>query len=355
MRREIHDVDRRLVELVAKRLTYARRIGDLKRGLRLPIRDYRVEAEVISDTLRLCRKRGIDPAVGENLMRILIAASVDVQKGEAPPGKRRRSSGKALIIGGRGRMGRWFADYLNSRGMQVSIHDPRGAPRGYAKAKDLEASARSSDVVMIATPMAVAGKAVASIPSDSKALTFDICSLKTPVASALRKSAARGLRVTSLHPMWGPTAGFLSGKNLVVASVGKLKADRAAEALFSDTAVRIVRMGLEEHDEYMAYVLGLAHATSLAFSRTLEKSGHSIDDFADTGGPTFQKQLELSREVSAENPDLYREIQALNPQNAKVYSALVRAIEEIREGRNRPTRFRRMMEGLNRYYGGETK
>lgn len=352
LRRKIHRLDERLVGLVAERLRQAKRIGDVKRRLELPIRDFKVEAEVIGETHKLCRRDGVDPAVGEELMRTLIAASVDAQRSDDRPAPRRAATGSALVIGGRGRMGVWFASYLNSRGLDVLVADPRGPPRGYARAGDVARAAERADVVVVSTPMSVAAASLAAIPRTSRALIFDICSLKTPVERELRLMRRRGQRVTSLHPMWGPKAALLSDKNLAIASVGVNAADRAAAALFSDTAVRIVKMRLEDHDEMMAYVLALSHMTSLAFSRALERSGHSFAEFSHSGGPTFQKQVELSREVSAENPDLYREIQALNPRNAKVYRGLLSAIEEVREGRNSPTRFRRLMEGLDRYYGG---
>ena len=53
LRQEIRDLDRDIIEAAAKRTTLARRIGELKRSVGRPIRNYSVEAEVI----RLAREQ----------------------------------------------------------------------------------------------------------------------------------------------------------------------------------------------------------------------------------------------------------------------------------------------------------
>ncbi|MGQ0536732.1 MAG: chorismate mutase [Methanobacteriota archaeon] len=80
LRERIRSLDATLVEAIAERLTTARRIGELKRQAGLPLRNYVVEAQVIEDVRRRCERHGVDPRLGEEVLRILIAASVKVQE-----------------------------------------------------------------------------------------------------------------------------------------------------------------------------------------------------------------------------------------------------------------------------------
>ena len=45
---------------------------------------------------------------------------------------------RALVIGGRGKMGGWFSDFLASQGFQVTIADPRGGLPGFDQLADCQ-------------------------------------------------------------------------------------------------------------------------------------------------------------------------------------------------------------------------
>lgn len=80
LRREIRDADEVMFRAIARRLKAARRIGELKRRQGLPLRNYDVEAEVIREARRLCKKLKLDQELGEDVMRTLIRAAVHVQE-----------------------------------------------------------------------------------------------------------------------------------------------------------------------------------------------------------------------------------------------------------------------------------
>ena len=87
LRREIRAADRAILANVAKRLRAAKKIGVVKRKRGLPLRNFDVEAEVIAQARALCRRHGIGQALGEELMQMLIRASVQTQ---ARQGRRRK-------------------------------------------------------------------------------------------------------------------------------------------------------------------------------------------------------------------------------------------------------------------------
>jgi chorismate mutase len=61
LRRRISAVDRALVEHVAERLRIAKRIGELKARLALPVMDPAREAEVVRRAAAVAREQGADP------------------------------------------------------------------------------------------------------------------------------------------------------------------------------------------------------------------------------------------------------------------------------------------------------
>ncbi|HVM45804.1 MAG TPA: prephenate dehydrogenase, partial [Candidatus Thermoplasmatota archaeon] len=260
------------------------------------------------------------------------------------------TAGKALVVGGAGNMGRWFVEFLESKGYQCSVADLRGAPPGRPHVVDVPGAAAGFDIILLATPPSATAGVLRSLRGRTSALVVDIASLKAPVADALRELAASGGNVASIHPMWGPQTEILAGRNLVVCDLGEPSHAREARKLFEDTAANIVEMPLDEHDRAMALVLGLPHAVNLVFGRALAARGPPFGDLANLGGPTFQKQVQVSAEVAAENKDLYFEIQKLNPHTAEVLSSLRQSLEELEAALAARERFRAYMAKADSYF-----
>lgn len=351
LREEIRALDKELVALTARRLDLARRVGEVKRRAGQPIRNYVVEAEAIQLVRRAAEELGVRPALAEELLKMEIQESLHVQEKDRvvrsrPP----QSAGKALVVGGAGNMGRWFADFLESKAYEVSIADPRAPATGRPVVRDVAAGAATHDLVLLATPPSATGAVLRSLQGRTSALVLDIASLKSPVAADLRAYAAAGGHVGSIHPMWGPSTELLASKNLLVCDCGDPSANQAARKLFEDTAAHIVEMGLEEHDRLMGLVLGLPHAVNLVFGHALAGLGARFDEVSGLGGPTFQKQVAVSREVASENKDLYYEIQKLNPHTAQVLARLRRSLDEMEAALAARDDFRGYMAAAQRFY-----
>lgn len=349
-RERIREIDRRVVDLVAERVRLAREIGAIKRREGLPIRNYTVEAEVIRQARATCEAHGLDPRVGEELAHVLIEEAVRAQEADIRRASGRQLAGRALVVGGSGNMGRWFCEFLESKGYDVAVTDPRGAVEGYAYEPDVARGASAADVVLVAVPPAAVASVLDAVPDHARAVVLDISSLKSPCLDALRRAKARGLRATSLHPMWGPATRTLAGKNLVVCSVGDAEADRVARSLFEDTAARVVELPVEAHDAAMAYTLGLPHALNLVFGRVLA-GARPVAELEPLAGPTFLKQARVAAEVAGENKDLYHQIQKLNAHTPRVYAELRRAVDELEKSLDDPEAFRAYMAACERTLG----
>lgn len=351
LRDQIRAMDRALVELTARRLALARRVGELKQGAGQPIRNYVVEAEAIRLVREAARELGVRPEIAEELLKLEIQESLRVQEKERLVRSRPAGpAGKALVVGGAGNMGRWFVDFLESKGYAVSVADPKGALPGRPRVEDPVEAARGFDIVLLATPPSATAPLLRALRGVGGPLILDIASLKAPVADALRELAASGARVASIHPMWGPSADLLASRNVVVCGCGSPEAAREARKLFEDTAANVVEMDLEGHDRLMALVLGIPHAASLVFGHALASQPIPLREVAPLGGPTFQKQVRVSAEVASENKDLYYEIQRLNPHTAEALDGLLRSLEELREAVADREAFRAYMAKAERFF-----
>lgn len=261
---------------------------------------------------------------------------------------------KALVVGGKGLMGRWFCSYLESSGREVLTVDPSGPTRGFRRVASVEqglALLGAQDVVLVCTPMQHSAEVLREVRSvGTRALVADICSIKEPVRAELRALARSGHKVASLHPMWGPDAVLLSDKNLLVLDCGSRAAVREAKALFKGTAVRAHELPLEDHDKLMGWALGLPHVANLAFSLALTRSGLRPEDLERLGGPTMKNMLRVARGVAHENKELYHGIQALNPHTPAVRAAFEESLGELQRSLGDPRRFAALMASCEAYY-----
>jgi chorismate mutase len=78
LRSAIEDIDRQIADLVARRMDVVVEIARAKSEMRLPIRDFRVEREVVNRMESRCRELGTDPVMGRHLARLLIQSAVRI-------------------------------------------------------------------------------------------------------------------------------------------------------------------------------------------------------------------------------------------------------------------------------------
>ena len=118
-------------------------------------------------------------------------------------------------------------------------------------------------------------------------------------------------------------------------NTGNTAALSEARALFAHTAADCVDLSLEEHDEVMAWVLGLSHLVNISFASALAESGEAVPLLRQISSSTFNAQLKVAAQVVSENPHLYYEIQQGNRMTAdvtahfrRVFDALARSVQE---------------------------
>lgn len=330
LRKQLNELDRRLIELIAERQTVVERVGELKRSSSKATRDYEREKQVLEGARATAIELGVPPAVAADVMRLLINTSLTRQERARVSAEGKGQGRRALVVGGSGKMGRWFAGFLDSQGYEVTIADPVSPVADFPCVAEWSAAGGDFALTVVAAPLQASAEILEAMAEQGhRGLIFDVGSLKTPLLPALRKLAAGGARVTSVHPMFGPDTELLSDKHVIFLDAGCPEALAEARGLFASTMARQSEMRLEDHDRLIAYVLGLSHAINIAFFSVLAGSGEAVPRLADISSTTFDAQLAVASRVAAENPHLYYEIQSLNQYGLEPLEALGAVLQAI--------------------------
>lgn len=324
LRREIAEIDAEILRLAAARAAVAREIGREKQHRGVPLRDWEVERRVLDRAAALAGPLGLPPGAVRSLMETLIETARDEQEAVSYSTYRGELE-SILVVGGLGKMGRWFVDFLGNQGHRVSVWDTAAVgDRGLG-----DALGEASMALLAVPPEAVVGALDDLAGRQYGGTVFDIASLKAHLRPAITRARRAGLAVTSLHPMFGPNTRALSGQVVCVCDCGDPEATRRAEALFRDTAATLVRLSLEEHDRVISYVLGFSHLLNLLFAKVLANSGTTFDHLNRVGSTTFHAQIGTTATVVGEDAALYFGIQQLNPFTPELYEAVRRELQEL--------------------------
>ena len=331
LRSRLTVIDRELVERMAERERLSRQVAAVKRATGYPTRDFQRERDVLLRARAHATELGTSPDLAEQIMSLLIKDSLATQEKALVTARAAGTGKRALVIGGHGKMGGWFAEFLAAQGYEVEVADPAGPLEHYAHRVNWADGPIDQDLIVVATPLGVTDALLKDIASRRPpGLIFDLGSIKTPLRAGLNALKAAGLRVTSLHPMFGPDTHLLSGRHVIFVDLGHAEALAQAQQLFASTMAERVVMTLDEHDRLIAYVLGLSHALNIVFFTALAESGEAAPRLAKLSSSTFDAQLDVATRVAAESPALYFEIQALNEYSGDSLAALLFAVERLR-------------------------
>lgn len=357
LREKLDRLDSEIVALVGQRQAIAREVAAAKRATGYPTRDYQREREVILLARRRAEEHGLSPDVAEKVLRLLIRSSLTTQEQVSVAANGTGKGRRALVIGGAGKMGGWFTRFLASQAFTVVVADPAGSPGGVEHVPDWQAigDLDAFDFIVVATPLGASSAILAQLAARKpRGVVFDLGSLKSPLREGLKALQAAGVKVTSLHPMFGPDVELLSGKHVVFIDLGQGEALEAARSLFRPTMAEQVVMDLDEHDRLVAYVLGLSHAANIAFFTALVGSGEAAPTLERMSSTTFDAQVEVAAAVADESPELYYEIQALNDYGGESLQALSDAVERLRQSvqQRDVATFRRLMQQGHDYLQG---
>jgi chorismate mutase/prephenate dehydrogenase len=330
LRRRLDEIDTGIVDLIAERQAVVTTIGEHKLQAGLPLRHYEREREVIERGMARAETLGLEGAVARDILQTLIHHSLSNQEAHQLVRSDHGQGRRALVIGGLGRMGVWMSRYLDMVGYTVDVADTVRTESPFMQVDDWPSVVHDYDLVVVAAPLRPSNEILLQLAElKPGSLVFDIGSLKSPMREGLEALIEAGCKVCSVHPMFGPNDVGLSGRHILFVDVGDKQAIAEARALFAHTAADCVELSLEEHDEVMAWVLGLSHLVNIAFAGALARSGEAVPLLRKISSSTFNAQLEVATNVVSENPHLYYEIQQGNANSAEVSRHFRAVLDEL--------------------------
>jgi chorismate mutase/prephenate dehydrogenase len=331
LRDELSAIDEKIIDLIAERQRVVNAIGQDKLDSGIGTRDFERERQVLGHAREHASRLNVDPNLAEQVMTALIRSSLTHQEKARVAATGQGGGKRVLVIGGAGKMGRWFVDFFDSQGFSTTVADTNVEP-GKNRYLHWRAAGIDFDIIVVATPMSVSATILHELAElKPESLIFDIGSLKTPLRDGLAALKAAGCKVTSVHPMFGPDTALLSGRHIIFVDVGNPGATEEARELFAATMVDMLDMDVDDHDRLIAYVLGLSHAFNIAFFTALAESGETAPRLAEMSSTTFDSQLLVSAAVARDNPRMYFEIQRLNDYGLDALDAMCAAVDRVRQ------------------------
>ena len=234
---------------------------------------------------------------------------------------------KVAIIGGSGKMGRWFADFLLKDGKEVIITGRNEKKLLEAKqqlgsveiATNMEV-VKGADVVLISVPIDSFEEVVKQLPPylHSKQIIIDITSIKVFPVETMHKYKKTGT-VLGTHPVFGPGAKDIQNQNFVLTPTNDKERTLAQKVkqYLETRGARATLMTPQEHDEMMAVILGLSHFIAIVSADTL-LSFDKLKQMEAIGGSTYKVLLTLAEGVISEDPEFYASLQMNLPKMTEI-------------------------------------
>ena len=243
---------------------------------------------------------------------------------------------RVAIIGGSGKMGRWFANFLLKDGKEVVISGRNESKLLEAKQQlgvetaSNVAAVKSADAVLLSVPIENFAEVVKEISPHikPKQVVVDITSIKVFPVTIMHQHLKTGL-VLGAHPLFGPGARGVVNQNFVLTPTNdeeRALAQKISEYLETRGA-KVSLMTPQEHDEKMAIVLGLSHFIAIVSADTLLDSA-KLKQPGEIGGITYKVLLTLVESVISEDPELYASIQMNLPNITEVEELFHQKVKE---------------------------
>lgn len=299
LRDQIDDVDKALLNLLAKRLELVAEVGEVKSRFGLPIYVPEREASMLASRRAEAEAIGVPPDLIEDVLRRIMRESYSSENDKGfktlCPSLR-----PVVIVGGGGQMGRLFEKMLTLSGYQVRILEQQDWPR----ARDIVADA---GMVIVSVPIHVTEQVIAQLPRlPSDCILVDLASVKSGPLQAML-TAHHG-PVLGLHPMFGPDSGSLAKQVVVWCDGRQPEAYQWFLEQIQVWGARLHRISAVEHDQNMAFIQALRHFATFAYGLHLAEENVQLEQLLALSSPIYRLELAMVGRLFAQDPQLYADI-----------------------------------------------
>lgn len=236
---------------------------------------------------------------------------------------------KICIVGGAGKMGRWFSNYFVQQGCySVFVYDTK---KGYDKSSSkivycnsLKDCLNNADYVIISVPVGATPSIIRECASLMKprSTLLEIASIKKDTIRSLSK-IRRSIVPVSIHPMFGPGAMKLKDSKILLVPVRDIKKEkRRLGSILGDAKILVIN-DASHHDKLMALILGIVYYANLILAMVISKD--NFPELKKFSGTTFSFQSILFHSILSDEPVL---ISSLLISNTELWSYLKSFIRE---------------------------
>ncbi|MBY5949240.1 bifunctional chorismate mutase/prephenate dehydrogenase [Photobacterium rosenbergii] len=306
LRDQIDDVDRQMVELLARRLSLVEEVGQVKSQHGLPIYAPDREAAMLASRRQEAESKGVPPDLIEDILRRTMRESYASEndsgfkclKPELRP---------IVVVGGHGQLGGLFCRLFELSGYQVR----KLGSQDWDRADELLADA---GMVVVSVPINITETIIAklgNLPEDC--ILADLTSVKSGPLQAMLE-VHRG-PVVGLHPMFGPDIASLA-KQVVAYCDGRNP--ESYQWLLEQIQIwgaTLNRISAIEHDEGMTLIQALRHFTSFAYGVHLAEEDPKLEQLMSLSSPIYRLELAMVGRLFAQDAQLYADIIMSSPQN----------------------------------------
>uniref|UniRef100_A0A7C4NKK1 Prephenate dehydrogenase/arogenate dehydrogenase family protein n=1 Tax=Ignisphaera aggregans TaxID=334771 RepID=A0A7C4NKK1_9CREN len=337
IRKQIDEVDEEIVKLLAKRLSLAKAIVELKTSLNQNVVDDGRELELMLRWRKLATTHGVPWELAEQIVKAVLVYSKKIQLSVISKNCAHRSR-EAVVIVGYGKMGKALATQITRRGLDVIVSG-RSLDKAEAVAKEIACRAEPIEkalgmgrYVVLAIPLQAYSEGFVDgiVGSLRGRIVMDILSSKSWVYSYLEELSVKyGFYYISTHPLFGPSTPAEGQKIVIIPS--KTSKDVLAEVVDFWRCVEIdpLVVSYEEHEKAMAIVQVLAHLFILSLQLTVKELSRELGvDPIKFSTPTFKELIAIAERLN-EIKDTVYEIQKSNPFSSFVRSQALKSIQYI--------------------------
>lgn len=228
------------------------------------------------------------------------------------------------IIGGTGKMGKFFKKFFEKNNCKVIVS---------SRSTELkpEECAKKSDIVMVSVPIDATVDAIKKISPyvKERSLLMDTASIKVgPVKAMVKYSKGE---VIGMHPVFGPNVGSVKNQTIVLCPARTKKWLKWLVDVFERNGAKVNIVAAKRHDEMMSIIQGLNHFSTLAVAHAMKQSGISISESLEFASPVYKLRMMMVGRILNQNPDLYADIEIMNPKNKKVLDILEGSSSQLKK------------------------
>jgi len=228
------------------------------------------------------------------------------------------------IIGGTGKMGKWFKKFFDKNGCKVLL----SGRKSKLKAEKL---IEKSDLIIFCVPISVTEKTIkkyAKLVTKGKAIT-DFTSLKEAPLKAMMKNSSRAVEVFGMHPVFGPKVSNIKDQSVVLCKGRGKKWFNWMKKMLTKNKARVKICSAKKHDQMMAVVQGITHFRTISFGDSLRKLKVNLSNSIDFASPIYRTRMQLLGRIMSQDPELYADILMKNKNTLKAIRQLNQSTKKL--------------------------